>query len=69
MYRRISNDEGRRDFVRDVAITSGVPTQAVAVEIAVKESHATATLIGLSRTSPILRFPPALSPSLVLLWE
>lgn len=38
MYRRISNDEGRRDFVRDVAITSGVPTQAVAVEIAVKES-------------------------------
>lgn len=38
MYRRISQEEGRRDFVKDVSIASGVPVQVIAVEIAVKES-------------------------------
>ena len=38
MYRRISHEEGRRDFVKDVSIASGVPVQVIAVEIAVKES-------------------------------
>ena len=41
MYRRISHEEGRRDFVKDVSIVSGVPVQVIAVEIAVKESSRT----------------------------